>query len=264
MIEQDNQGLNKSILAGYDEQPMEVDISGATVVRRQFFSHMKEYMITFRPNGIQFNTSCISFFEGVTHILLMVDWEKRWFIIKPCDPNDKDGQRWCSIKGEVRKPRLITGKPFAERLYKKMEWSKGRYFKACGTLARQLDTDDDLILVFEMDDAEDYPMTRKSRKNAGVDDAEISSTELARLDDYEKQKKLEEQERKLAKAEGREANKAKKTDHFPESWGDALGVRYDQHQTRIEFPHLPSTGEEALKAGLGLFVEDSESNRHDE
>ncbi len=264
MIEQEKQDLNVKFAEMLDEQPPVVDIKGAIVIRRQYFSHMKECIVTFRPNGLQFNTTCINYFEGVTHILLMIDWEKRWFIIKPCHPDDKDGQRWCSIKNGGRKTRMISGKDFAERLYKKMNWCKGKYYKACGTLARQIDVDDELILVFEMEDAEDFPMTRKARKTAGVDDAEISIDELANLDEFERQKELDKKERELAKAEGRETRKSKRSSHFPESWGDSMGVPYDQHQTRIEFPHLPSTGDEAIKAGLGLFMGDQESERHDE
>ncbi len=263
MIEQYEQELNVNTMGAIDEETPVVDIKNAIVVRRQFFSHMKECIVTFRPNGLQFNTSCISFFEGITHILLMIDWEKNWFIIKPCDPDDKDGQRWCTSKDGVRKPRIITGKDFAERLYKRMNWSKGRYYKVCGTLARQLDAEDELILVFEMNDAEDYPMTRKSRKNAGVDDAEISITELESLDEYEKQREREKREREQAKAEGRETRKAKRTSHLPESWGDSLGVTFKQHQTRIEFPHLPSSSAEAEKVGMGLFIEDPESEHDD-
>ena len=263
MLGQDNQDLNKKLMELLDEQPPEIDINGAVVVRRQFFSHMRECMITFRPNGIQFNTACITLFEGVTHVLLMVDWEHKWFIIKPCDPDDKDGQRWCNIKGDARKTRMISGRDFAERLYKKMDWSKGRYYKICGTLARQIDTEDDMVLVFELEDAENYPMTSKARKTAGVDDAEIGSAELETLNQLEKQKEQEKKDRELAKAEGRVTRKAKREGRFPESWGDSLGVRYDQHQLRIEFTHLPSTGAEALKAGLGIISEDTEDEHHD-
>lgn len=110
-MEQDYQRLNDRFLGMADEDVREVDIRGAEVVRRQFLSHMKESMVTFRPNGLQFNTYCISGFTDVTHVLLMVDWEKGWFIIKPCDPDDRDGQRWCNVKGTERKSRFITGKP---------------------------------------------------------------------------------------------------------------------------------------------------------
>ena len=255
-MEFDNQKLIKTYMEEFHEAPPEVGINGAHVIRRQYFSHMKDWNVTFRPNGLQFNTACINFFEGVTHILLMVDWDHQWFIIKPCDPDDKDGQHWCTVEGEARKTRMISGKDFAERFFKKMDWCKGKYYRVCGTLARQLDTDDELIMVFELKDAEDFPMTRKSRQNAGVDDEEIKPDDLERLDEFERQKELEKQERARAKVEGRETKRSrKKKDHFPESWGDSLGVRYDQHQTKIEFPHLPSTGEEVKQMGMDFFNE---------
>lgn len=260
----ENQELEKYSLEQNDESIPEVDIKKAVVIRRQFFSHMKDMMVTFRPNGVQFNTSCISFFTDVTHVFLLIDWGQNWFIIKPCQPNDRDGQRWCNIKDGIRKPRLISGKDFAERLYKKMEWCKGSCYKVCGTLAKQIDTDDELILVFELKDAEEYPMTRKSRKTAGVDDAEISQDDLAKLDEFEKQKELEKQERKLAKAEGRETRKTRRKSHFPKCWDDSFGVAYEQHTPRIEFPHLPGTGDEARRSGMSLFKEDEERTHYDE
>jgi hypothetical protein len=88
--------------------------------------------------------------------MLLVDWDKKWFIIKPCDPDDKDAQRWCTSGDKGRKPRFITGVPFGDRMYGKMGWCKGKAYKVCGTLALQLDKEDELIMVFELNDAEEY------------------------------------------------------------------------------------------------------------
>lgn len=261
-MENENQQLNRQYPEMTEEELRKVDIRNAQVVRRQFFSHMKECIVTFRPNGLQFNTACISRFENITHIMLLVDWEKKWFIIKPCDPDDKDAQRWCTIGDKGRKPRFITGVPFGDRMYGKMGWCKGKAYKVCGTLALQLDKEDELIMVFELNDAEEYALTSKSRKSAGVDDSELTAEELAALNEFEKQKELERIEREKAKAEGRDTRRPKKKDRFPESWGDSLGVSYEQHQTRIEFPHLPSTSQEAEQMGMSLF--DTQENKNNE
>ena len=221
-------------------------------------------MVTFRPNGLQFNTCCIAGFAGVTHVLLMVDWEKGWFIIKPCDPDDRDGQRWCVEKGSDRKTRFISGKDFAERLYKRLGWCFGKYYKICGTYARQLDKRDEIIMVFEFKDAADYMLTKKSRQSAGVDDAEISSEELSKLEEFEKQKEIEKQEREAAKAEGREYKRTRrKKSHFPPEWDDSLGVKYEDHQTKIEFPHLPSDGKEVEQMGMSLFANPERNDQND-
>ena len=253
-MENEIQQQNEQCLEMTEEELRKVEIRNAQVVRRQFFSHMKECIVTFRPNGIQFNTACISRFEGITHVMLLVDWEKKWFIIKPCDPDDKDAQRWCSTGDKGRKPRFITGAPFGDRMYGRMNWCKGKAYKVCGTLALQLDKEDELIMVFELNDAEEYALTSKSRKSAGVEDSELSAEDLAALIEFEKQKELERIEREKAKAEGRDTRRTKKKEHFPESWGDGLGVNYGQHQARIEFPHLPKNGLEAEQMGLSLFV----------
>ena len=261
-MEQSIRQLGNQYLGITEEELIEVDIRGAEVVRRQFLSHIKDIMVTFRPNGLQFNTCCIAGFTAVTHVLLMVDWENGWFIIKPCDPDDRDGQRWCVVKGTERKTRFITGKAFAERLYKKLGWCFGKSYKICGTYARQMDKQDEIIMVFEFKDAEDYMLTKKTRMSAGVDDAEISSEDLSKLEEYEKQRELEKREREAAKAEGREVKRSRKKDHFPEEWENTLGVKYEDHQTKIEFPHLPSDGKEAEQMGLSIFAE-TEGNEQD-
>lgn len=263
-MELDNQSLNERFLGMTDEDLREVDIRGAEVVRRQFLSHMRESMVTFRPNGLQFNTYCIAGFTDVTHVLLMVDWEKGWFIIKPCDPDDRDGQRWCNVKGNERKSRFITGKPFAERLYKRLGWCFGKSYKICGTYARQLDKNDEIVMVFEFKDAEEYMLTKKSRESAGVDDTELSAEDLTKLEEFEKLKELEKQERETAKAEGREYKRSRrKKSHFPSDWDDNLGVKFEDHQTKIEFPHLPSDGKEAERMGMSFFAE-TERNETDD
>ena len=252
-MENENQEMSTQYSEMNEEELQKVDIRNAQVVRRQFFSHMKENIVTFRPNGIQFNTACISRFTDVTHILLLVDWERKWFIIKPCLPDDKDGQRWCNSSEKGRKPRFITGSAFGTRMYDRMGWCKGKAYKVCGTLALQLDKEDELIMVFEMNDAEEYPLTSKSRKSAGVDDSELSTEELESLNEFERQKELERQEREKAKAEGRDIRTKKKRDHFPEEWGNNLGINYENHETRIVFPHLPENAKEAEQMGLSLF-----------
>ena len=253
--ETEKQKLNTQLL-GYAEEALPVyDISEAEVVRRQFFSHMKENMMTIRPNGVQFNTSCIARFEDVTHVLMMVDWEQGFFIIKPADPDDKDSQRWCTDK---RKPRLIRGAAFSERLYRRLGWCKGKFYKICGTPAKQKDSDE-LIMVFMLKDAEEYSMTKKSRESAGVDDSEISPEDLIKLEEDEQRKIAEKAERDAAKAAGEPVRKRRrKNDHFPDDWEDNMGDRYDQYQSRIEFPHLPENGAEAETMGLSLFAAEQE------
>ena len=172
-MNQDYQQLNNQFLGMADEELRVVDIKGAEVVRRQFFSHMRESMVTFRPNGLQFNTHCIAGFTGVTHVLLLADWDNGWFIIKPCSPDDRDGQRWCIEKGTDRKPRFISGKVFARKLYKRLGWCMGKSYKICGTYARQLDKEDEIIMVFEFKEAEEFMLTKKTRESAGIDDSEL-------------------------------------------------------------------------------------------
>jgi hypothetical protein len=109
-------------------------------------SHIRDVVVTIRPDGIQFNQSCIAKMEGVDHILIMIHRRQRRLIVRACDENDRDGQRWCALKDGARKSRKITGGDFATRVYRMMGWSKGYYAKICGTPALQMDNEDELLM----------------------------------------------------------------------------------------------------------------------
>jgi hypothetical protein len=213
---------------------------------------MKENIVTLRPDGIQFNNSCITRMVGVENIYIMIKRTERWLIVKACEEDDCDGQKWCNVKEGARKSRKITGRPFADRIYKMMGWNKGYYFKICGTPALQIDKEDELLMVFELDDAEKYPMSSRSRQNAGVEDAEVGTDELNKLAELEKQKKIEKETRKAEKEAGVKSKAKRKKNLFPESWnGDAFGVPYEEHKARVEIPKLDKGNYEAQ--GISSF-----------
>ncbi len=162
--------INTQLLGITKEELPEIDLSNFQVVRREFFSHIKEAIMTIRPNKISFNNSCIAKMPGVTHVFIGVDINAGTLIIRAADELDKDAQRWCNVKEEKRVSREITGKKFADMLYRDMGWSKRYYYKFCGTPALRKDADDELIFVFNLNDKQIFPMTEKSRIAAGVTD----------------------------------------------------------------------------------------------
>lgn len=131
-----------------------ISLKGTEVVRRQYLSHIKDNVVNIRPDGIQFNTACITRMENVVYIQIMIDRKRKWMIVRGCDEEDRDAQRWCNIKEEGRKPRKITGKDFAIRIYRMMQWNRGYYFKVCGSFAVRDDKEDELLLVFELEESE--------------------------------------------------------------------------------------------------------------
>lgn len=214
--------IDEMLLGVSREEMPRVSLKQVDMVRRQYLSHIREAMVTIRPDGIQFNNSCIVKMPDVVYIQLFIDRGKRHLIIKGCDEYDKDGQRWCSEKNDRRQSRKITGRPFCEKVYKMMAWSKGYYYKICGVPALQEDDEDELLFVFELEDFERYALTAKSRKAAGVEDEDLSEAELLKLAEEEKAKKT-----------------SKKKGKFPEAWGtESFGPSAEVHSNRIVIPKL--------------------------
>ena len=236
-----------------------ISLEGSEIVRRQYLSHIKENIVTLRPNGIQFNSSCLIRMDGATHIHLIMNRSKKWLIIRACDEDDRDGQRWCVVGADKRKPRMITGSNFSERVYKLMDWSKGYYYKICGTVALQADRRDTLLLVFDLSEAEVYPMTAKSREAAGVIDEELSAVELEKLTQIEAQNNKEKEERAAAIASGEKVKRKRKRDRFPEAWDkESFGIPVEEHVSKVVIEHLPADINEAEKIVLGLIDKESE------
>lgn len=237
--DQQNKNLDTQSLGVSKEELPRVSLSGSEIVRRQYLSHIRDIIVTIRPDGIQFNNSCIMKMEDTVHILLMMNREKHWLIVRACEENDKDGQRWCNVKDGVRHSRKITGRPYATRVYRMMGWNKGYSYRVCGTPALQIDNEDELLIVFELDEVEMYPIFMKARQAAGVEDDEIGESELKKLAEAEAMREAEKAERAAAAARGEKPKKTKKNSRFPEAWTeDSFGVPIENYTSRVTVPHL--------------------------
>jgi hypothetical protein len=235
----EQQNFSTSILGIPREQLPRISLKGSEVVRRQYLSHIFENVVTLRPDGVQFNNSCITRMVGIENIYLMIKRNDRWLIVKACEEDDCDAQRWCVIKEGKRKSRKITGRPFADRIYRMMGWNKGYYFKVCGTPALQIDKEDEVLMVFELDEAEKYPMTTKCREKAGVDDEEVGKEELRLLAEIERKQEEEKKKRKAEIAAGEKNKVHKKKERFPNTWGnESFGVPFESHKAKVKVPKL--------------------------
>lgn len=106
--------------------------SGYQVVRREFISHRFDPAMTVRINSIKFNNSCISKLEDATYVQFLINPEERKLAIRPCDEGARDAVRWCVVKGEKRKSREITCRPFTTKLYELMGWDTLYRYKLQG------------------------------------------------------------------------------------------------------------------------------------
>ena len=106
--------------------------AGYQVVRREFISHRFDPAMTIRGNSITFNNSCISKLEDATYIQFLINPTERKLAIRPCDEGARDAVRWCVVKGDKRKSREITCRPFTTKLYDLMGWESIYRYKLQG------------------------------------------------------------------------------------------------------------------------------------
>ena len=105
---------------------------GYQVVRREFISHQFDPAMTVRWTGITFNNACISKLEDATYIHFLINPTEMKLLIRSVSEGARDAVRWCIVKGEKRKSRKISCKPFTERLYDMMGWNPQYRYKMQG------------------------------------------------------------------------------------------------------------------------------------
>ena len=106
--------------------------NGYQVVRREFISHRFDPAMTIRGNSITFNNSCISKLEDAKYIQFLINPTERKLAIRPCDEGARDAVRWCIVKGDKRKSREISCRPFTSKLYELMGWEELYRYKLQG------------------------------------------------------------------------------------------------------------------------------------
>ena len=109
---------------------------GYQVVRREFISHRFDPAMTIRGTSITFNNSCISKLEDATYIHFLINPTEMKLLIRAVSEGTKDAVRWCIVKGDKRKSRQISCKPFTTRLYEMMGWNPRYRYKMQGIKIR--------------------------------------------------------------------------------------------------------------------------------
>ena len=105
---------------------------GYQVVRREFISHQFDPAMTIRGTSITFNSACISKLENATYIHFLINPTEMRLLIRSVSEGARDAVRWCIVKGEKRKSREITCKPFTQKLYEMMNWDPMYRYKMQG------------------------------------------------------------------------------------------------------------------------------------
>jgi len=132
--------------------------TGYQVVRREFISHRFDPAMTIRGNSITFNNSCISKLEDATYIQFLINPTERKLAIRPCEEGARDAVRWCVVRGDKRKSREITCKPFTSKLYALMGWESVYRYKLQGM---RISYQGEALYLFDLSEKEAFlPQTR--------------------------------------------------------------------------------------------------------
>lgn len=132
--------------------------AGYQVVRREFISHRFDPAMTIRGNSISFNNSCISKLEDATYIQFLINPTEYKLAIRPCDEGARDAVRWCVVRGDKRKSRIITCRPFTTKLYELMGWEQIYRYKLQGM---RINYQGESLYLFDLSSNEAYlPQSR--------------------------------------------------------------------------------------------------------
>lgn len=93
----------------------------------------------------------IRLFEGVKHVLTVVNTEKKRLAVVPCAEEESASVEWARVNKQGKwVNKNITSVDFVENLYHLMGWNRECRYKVLGRVAA---SDRGLILVFEMEEA---------------------------------------------------------------------------------------------------------------
>lgn len=158
--------LENSIpLEELEEQEI-IDLTGYQVTKAEFFSHMREPMVTIWKERLKFNIACIRRFPGITHIQLLVHPEQRRLIVRPCDADTPDSLRWVSGGGAVEKEaknKDMVCRVFAAKLFDLMQWNTKYRYKLLGKPAV---CDKEVLFLFKLTDFEMFVSGASNKRRA--------------------------------------------------------------------------------------------------
>lgn len=114
--------------------------------------------MTIRGSSITFNNSCISRLENATYIQFLINPSEYKLAIRPCDEGARDAVRWCVVRGEKRKSREITCRPFTSKLYELMGWEEIYRYRLQGM---QINYNGEVLYLFDLCSKEAFlPQTK--------------------------------------------------------------------------------------------------------
>ena len=141
----------------YQEEPEQARpdiLDDFEVTRGEFYSHTREPGFTLNDGKVQVNTACIRKMADVDYIQILINRMTHKLAIRACGEEDLFCLPWVRVKEGKRYPRPITGRIFIMKVCKLMNWNPDNRIRMLGKFYK---ANDDLIFLFDMDGAEEYP-----------------------------------------------------------------------------------------------------------
>lgn len=140
----------------YHEDPEQIrmDFHGFEMGRGEFFAHTREPWFTLNDGKVQANTACIRKMKDVDYIQILINQMTHKLVIRACEEEELFSLPWCRTKDGIRYPRNITGPVFIMKVCALMGWNPDNRIRMLGKFYK---ANDDLIFLFDMDGAIEYP-----------------------------------------------------------------------------------------------------------
>ena len=132
------------------------DLEGYEIPPRTQFSMLKKPAVTVRYKQFTFNTAAVRLFEGVQHVLTILNPKKKRLAVVPCSQEESASVEWARQKDEKWISKTITSLEFVEKIFALMNWDRNCRYKILGRVAN---SSDGLILLFDLEEAIFYAAT---------------------------------------------------------------------------------------------------------
>ena len=142
--------LIKELVQARMEQKQNLEyesFEGYELPPRTQFSMLKKPAVSIKYGKLTFNMASIRLFEGVKHILPIVNTKKKKLAVIPCAEEESATVEWARINKQgnwVNKD--ITSIDFVENLFKLMDWDRECRYKILGRIAA---SEEDLSLYLK-------------------------------------------------------------------------------------------------------------------
>ncbi len=139
------------------EEKKHSKVEGFQVVSADMFSHVKDPVVRFSKNTINFSTSCISRLNRITgngraltlkrirYVEMLFNPVERILAVRPCDKENPNAVCWAAENGRSQ---IIRAIPFCRALFNILDWDNDYSYRVpCIERSRDSET----ILFFDLD-----------------------------------------------------------------------------------------------------------------